>query len=124
LDAFKAINDTFGHAAGDRVLKTLANMLQQRLRKSDYIGRIGGEEFAVVFTDTNEATAVHVMDEIRTRFSQVKHYCETREFNVTFSCGIATRENSDEPAALSQAADEALYQAKHAGRNQIVVAQI
>ncbi len=123
LDYFKTINDTFGHAAGDRVLKSLARILQQRLRKSDIIGRVGGEEFAVVLSDTSAATAMRVMDEIRIGFSQIRHYCEAREFTVTFSCGIATLENGDDPAMLYKAADQALYQAKQAGRNRVVLAQ-
>ncbi len=122
LDYFKTINDTFGHAAGDRVLKSLARMLQQRLRKSDVIGRIGGEEFAVVLTDTSAATALSVLDGICSSFSRIRHYYDGREFTVTFSCGIATRENGDNTAALYQAADQALYQAKHAGRNRVLLA--
>ncbi len=122
VDRFKTINDTFGHAAGDRVLKSLARVLLQRLRKSDIIGRIGGEEFAVVFTDTNAATAVRVMDEIRVGFSKIRHYGEQQAFNVTFSCGIAALENRGDPAALYKAADQALYQAKHEGRNCVVLA--
>ena len=73
-DHFKEINDAYGHASGDRVLKSLARMLQQRLRKSDIIGRIGGEVFAVVFTDTSVATAMRVIDEIGVGFSQIRHY--------------------------------------------------
>lgn len=123
LDHFKAIIDTYGHASGDRVLKSLARMLQQRLRQSDIIGRIGGEEFAVVFTDTNAQTAVRVMDEIRVGFAQIRHYCDAREFTASLSCGIATMERGDDVAAISKAAERALYQAKHAGRNRVVLAK-
>lgn len=123
LDHFKAVNDTFGHASGDRVLKSLARILQQRLRKSDFIGRIGGEEFAVVFTDTSAANAVRLMEEIRAGFSLIKHCCEAQEFYATFSCGLATVENGDDPAAIYQVADRALYEAKRAGRNRVVIAQ-
>ena len=81
-------------------------------------------EFAVVFTDSNAATAARVMDEIRVGFAQIRHYFEGREYNVTFSCGIAALEGAADPAALYKAADQALYQAKHEGRNRVVLARV
>ncbi|MDO2321512.1 diguanylate cyclase, partial [Escherichia coli] len=73
IDHFKQVNDRFGHPMGDRVIKGLALFLKQRLRKTDHIGRYGGEEFAVVLPDTDLDAARLVLDEIRQRFAEI-HY--------------------------------------------------
>ncbi|MFZ5595108.1 MAG: diguanylate cyclase [Pseudomonadota bacterium] len=122
IDHFKAVNDTHGHAAGDRVIKSLARLLQQRLRKSDIIGRYGGEEFAVALIDADASQARRIMDEIRADFAQVRHGEGGREFTATFSCGIATIPSHSHPAALIEASDKALYDAKRGGRNKVVLA--
>jgi diguanylate cyclase (GGDEF)-like protein len=121
LDQFKVINDTHGHACGDRVLKSLAHMLRQRLRRSDIVGRIGGEEFAVILHDVDAMTAVRVMDGIRADFSVIRHRSDQGEFSATFSCGIAMSANHMNPAVLYESADKSLYKAKHAGRNRVVL---
>lgn len=122
LDNFKLVNDRYGHAAGDRVLKSLARMLKQRLRLSDMIGRYGGEEFVVLMPETDGSSALTVIDSIRERFAQVRHLADNAEFSVTFSGGVATFQSMGDAAMLSENADIALYQAKHHGRNQIVLA--
>ncbi|MBR7784473.1 GGDEF domain-containing protein, partial [Undibacterium luofuense] len=71
LDNFKKINDSYGHATGDQVLRTLARILRQRLRRTDIVGRYGGEEFAVIFPDTTASTARRVLDKVRQAFSKV-----------------------------------------------------
>ncbi|MBL4868171.1 MAG: diguanylate cyclase [Pseudomonadales bacterium] len=118
IDHFKNINDLYGHPVGDRVIKSLAMFLKQCLRKSDAIGRYGGEEFAIVLSNTDIVDAVRICDSIRDRFAQFRHPVENSEFQVTFSCGVVqmTDQNSDK---LTIIADEALYDAKHNGRNQI-----
>lgn len=116
IDHFKKVNDTYGHPAGDRVIKNLSRMLKQRLRTTDMIGRYGGEEFAVVMYDTDAETAVRVIDAIRKDFSQLQHL---NKFSVSFSCGIADVSCFGDPTQLCNAADRALYQAKHAGRDQV-----
>jgi diguanylate cyclase (GGDEF)-like protein len=122
IDLFKQVNDTFGHAAGDNVLKSLSRLLKQRLRKSDIIGRYGGEEFMVLLLDVDVENAYLIMDEIRTHFSEVKHFAtQSGSLQVTFSCGIATYPEITDPKVLTEAADKALYAAKAAGRNKIVV---
>jgi diguanylate cyclase (GGDEF)-like protein len=121
IDTFKKINDTYGHPTGDRVIVTLARLLQQRLRKTDIVGRFGGEEFAVVLPDTDLEAAREVLDNIRQSFSQVRHPYAKGEFSVTFSCGIAAYPSTDIPT-LCDAADEALYRAKESGRNRVDVA--
>jgi len=123
LDNFKKVNDTYGHATGDRVLVSLARLLQQRLRKSDVIGRIGGEEFVIIFTDTDGPTAVRVLNEIRERFSSVRHTGGGQHFYVTLSGGVAGYPEHLEAVSLSEAADRALYEAKQQGRNRVVLAR-
>ena len=121
IDRFKSVNDTYGHPTGDRVILSLSRLLQQRLRKTDIIGRYGGEEFAVILNDTSEQTAIKVMDEIRLSFSQIKHQSGKKDFYVTFSCGIAAFPFFADATNLCNASDKALYEAKHSGRNQVVL---
>jgi len=106
---------------GDDVLKTLARFLRQHLRQADVVGRYGGEEFAVVLTDTDAPAAARVIDKLREDFAAVKHAAPDGQFCATFSAGIAALWPSARPADLMIAADNALYQAKRAGRNRVVV---
>lgn len=121
VDFFKKVNDAFGHAAGDRILKSLARLLKQRLRGTDIVGRYGGEEFAVILTDTHAPDAAKVINEIRKVFSHLLHMSDNREFNVTFSCGIADIQHFPDVESISGAADKGLDDAKKKGRNQVVV---
>jgi diguanylate cyclase (GGDEF)-like protein len=120
IDHFKNVNDTYGHPTGDRVLKSLARLLTQRLRKSDVVARYGGEEFALILLDTDISGAYQLLEELRRSFEQTAQFSGRREFHVTFSGGIATLPPYADAAALREAADRALYQAKRGGRNQIV----
>ncbi len=122
IDLFKQVNDSYGHPTGDRVIKTLARLLQQRLRRSDVVGRYGGEEFAVILPDTTAAAAAQVLDAVRAAFAAIHHRCDTADFTVTISGGVAEFPHSVDAQHLREAADRALYAAKHAGRNRIVVA--
>lgn len=128
IDHFKQVNDTYGHATGDQILRSLARMLQQRLRRTDAIGRYGGEEFAIILPDTTGEAALKVLDEIRDGFAHVQYQGRDTatnascKFGVTFSCGIATFPTYSNAGCLSEAADRALYQAKRQGRNQVVLA--
>lgn len=121
IDHFKSINDNYGHAVGDRVIKSLARLLKQRLRENDLVGRYGGEEFAVVLADADVAVAYKIMDDIRNDFARLSHLADEQPFTVTFSCGIADTASYSEAPMLVDAADKALYKAKHAGRNQVVL---
>jgi diguanylate cyclase (GGDEF)-like protein len=119
IDHFKTINDTYGHPVGDRVLIKMAEFLTVALRESDFVGRIGGEEFAIVLPETTPEMAFQVMERIRTSFENVQHEADNDSFACTFSCGI-TKLDAGVATAICQA-DEALYQAKHGGRNQVVI---
>lgn len=122
IDFFKRVNDTYGHPTGDRVIKSLARLLKQRLRETDVIGRYGGEEFAVIMSGTDGHTAMKVLNEIRKDFSRLHHVSGTSEFLVSFSCGIAEMEHFEDANKIAEAADKAMYEAKSAGRNQLAVA--
>jgi len=122
IDQFKNVNDTYGHATGDKVLRSLAQMLSLRLRHTDLIGRYGGEEFLILLPNTTQTEAANLMDELRDAFSQVVHISHEEEFRVTFSCGVAAYPQQSELATLSEAADRALYEAKRQGRNRVVSA--
>ena len=119
IDHFKKVNDTYGHPMGDRVIKSLALFLKHRLRKTDHIGRYGGEEFAVVLPDTDEQSALKVLEEIRQRFAEIHYPAQPQDLSCTFSCGIAMLQPGLDGNALSKRADEALYKAKHGGRNRV-----
>lgn len=122
IDHFKAVNDTYGHWVGDSVIKAMSQVLRQRLRKTDVIGRYGGEEFVVILSDVDAHTAASLIDRIRDGFGKIRHGGDGEEFFVTFSCGIAAYPAIDEPAALITSADDALYLAKQQGRNRVMVA--
>lgn len=121
IDKFKSVNDKYGHPAGDRVIKSLSNLLRQRLRRTDVIGRYGGEEFAVILEDTDADKALIILDEIRANFSGIKHQSDGREFYSTFSCGIAAFPQCPDENFLANTADKALYEAKDSGRNRVIL---
>lgn len=119
IDNFKQINDTHGHPVGDRVIKTLARVLQQRLRQTDFIGRYGGEEFGVIMPDATAHEARNVLDAVRQSFSRIAHAAGNENFHVTFSGGVAAYPDYQDAGELATRADEALYEAKMEGRNRI-----
>lgn len=123
LDHFKQINDTYGHAAGDNVIRALANLLRQRLRRIDSLGRYGGEEFVAVLPECSALQARRIFDEIRVRFAALSFNAGDQEFRVTFSAGICETDGQSASGLLLEHADQALYVAKHNGRNQVQIAQ-
>ena len=122
IDHFKSINDTYGHPAGDRVLVSLATLLRKTLRRSDIVGRYGGEEFGLLLDDVPEREATGLLMRLLHEFSSHDHRApDGRTFRVTFSAGVATFD----PAGMDlqrwiEAADASLYVAKRGGRNRVV----
>jgi diguanylate cyclase (GGDEF)-like protein len=121
LDHFKSINDTYGHPVGDGVIRNMARLLQGRLRRSDLIGRYGGEEFAVILPDTPVGDAARVMEDLRMRFAAIEQHAGGGIFYATFSCGVAGVPPALSAASLTETADQALYRAKQQGRNRVIV---
>ncbi|EGH69488.1 MULTISPECIES: response regulator [Pseudomonas] len=119
IDHFKKVNDSHGHPMGDRVIKSLALFLKQRLRKTDFIGRYGGEEFAIVMPDTDIQSAHRVLDDIRHRFAEIHYPAQPADLFCTFSAGVVSLGAHDDSLSLASQADTALYCAKHAGRNRV-----
>lgn len=120
IDHFKKINDECGHPMGDQVIRSLAWLLKQRLRKTDLVGRYGGEEFLVILPDTDVEQAFEVLDRIRRDFSLIKYPFEDSWFDVTFSAGVSAFPATTSAEILIKNADEALYDAKHGGRNCVI----
>lgn len=123
VDNFKAVNDTYGHQMGDRVLIALARLIRQRVRKADIAGRFGGDEFAVILPGCSMAEAVNLLNELRESFAAVCFQAKDETFTCTFSCGIAALSLCGDTTALNAGADEALYAAKNGGRNQVVASR-
>ncbi len=119
IDHFKQINDTYGHPVGDQVIRNLAWLLRQRLRKHDILCRYGGEEFLVALPHADASQAYGVLERIRQDFSQIRHPHGESYFLATLSGGVATYPQIQGGDALIKAADAALYQAKRGGRNRI-----
>ncbi len=122
VDHFKLLNDTFGHEAGDLMLREVAECFRKSLREEDIICRYGGEEFIVIMPDATEETAVRRAETIRGAVSKIQTHLRGELLGaITVSVGIAMYPNSgDSGSNLIQLADAALYRAKHAGRNQVV----
>lgn len=124
IDNFKDINDQYGHLVGDEVLRQLSEFFQESLRRSDSVGRYGGEEFLLMFPETSIDTAYEIMQVARKKISDMTIEVEQRKIKVTFSAGISEARLSDADAwAAVKRADIALYQAKGAGRNRIFKAE-
>jgi len=125
IDHFKRINDTWGHNAGDQVLKEVCGRMSSQLRAIDIAGRYGGEEFLVVFSGATEDSVAQAMERARQAVSAkpVILRASGDQIEVTLSAGIAVAEPEDTVESLIQRADAALYEAKHAGRNRVVTAK-
>jgi diguanylate cyclase (GGDEF)-like protein len=124
IDRFKKINDTYGHLAGDYVLRELAQVLKSRIRKEECFARYGGEEFALVLPETGHENTVFLADKLRKIVEEHAFVFEGKRIRVTFSAGVADLDAAHDSAlAFIRASDARLYEAKHRGRNQVVGAQ-
>jgi diguanylate cyclase (GGDEF)-like protein len=123
LDRFKRINDTFGHAIGDQVLCVFANILSSALRSSNILARIGGEEFVAVVPGASDEAAMAIAGRIANAFQDAAEFLDGQKIEATVSVGVATNcGRMCNVADVLASADGALYQAKHAGRNRVVLA--
>ena len=122
VDHFKEINDRFGHAAGDEVLEAIGNIVRGELRSSDIAGRLGGDEFCFALPGTDENESARVAERIRERLGTLAFGMTTGStFSVTATFGVAISEPDMDAKELMEAADRALYRAKSAGRNRVMV---
>ncbi len=120
IDFFKKINDTFGHPAGDAVLKNVAGAVAAQLREGDALFRVGGEEFVLVLSATQRDLAIQAAEAVRSLIQNlVTDFMGTR-ITTTLSLGVAELGEGEQPTALYQRADERLYDAKRGGRNRVV----
>jgi diguanylate cyclase (GGDEF)-like protein len=122
LDHFKSINDRFGHAAGDRVLRLFAQVCSASVRTTDLVGRIGGEEFAVLIADADRDNAFLVAERIRKAFALAGETVDGQTMFATISVGVSIIQDPQQHlAALIEQADNALYRAKAEGRNRVAL---
>jgi diguanylate cyclase (GGDEF)-like protein len=119
IDRFKSVNDTYGHLAGDKVIKTIAGCLKNGLRESDQVARYGGEEFAVILPETGKESAFEIAERLREIIDSLRIIHEDNHIHCTMSLGIASLKLGERLSldALIKRADNALYQAKRQGRN-------
>lgn len=117
LDKFKDINDTYGHQAGDDVLSALGSLLSRETRKEELAGRIGGEEFAVILTQTDIGKADNYAERIRKGINQLE--VDSVPAEITASLGVSEMKDGDDSETLLKRADAALYEAKANGRNRV-----
>jgi two-component system cell cycle response regulator len=118
IDHFKAVNDRHGHAAGDHVLAEVTQVLRRNLRAEDQLGRLGGEEFLALLPDADDPAAAAAAEKLRAEVEHRAIEVEGHAVDVTISIGWATWDG-EAPDALLRRADDALYDAKHRGRNRV-----
>lgn len=119
IDKFKNINDSYGHQAGDHVIRSLAFMIRKRLRANDIIGRYSGEKFLVILPNTSTELAKTEIDEVRKQFLTLNYTWNYQIFNASFSAGISSFPEFHNTSEMLEAADELLIKAKKHGRNRV-----
>ena len=122
VDNFKRVNDTYGHQAGDKVLKVITDFMSERIRSVDFIARYGGEEFVVVLPETRDNDAATIAEELRKGIAELNFHHHGSRVEITASCGFTECRTGDTPASIFERADKALYQAKQQGRNRCIAA--
>ncbi|PZX01724.1 diguanylate cyclase [Pseudomonas sp. 478] len=121
LDHFKRINDNYGHLAGDKVLKIIANVLRKRLRGTDFIARFGGEEFVLLMPDTVPTAGAKLLEKLRASIEACPFHFKGEPVTITISMGLTAFKPGEHSDLVLKRADQALYRAKHAGRNQVAL---
>ena len=122
IDYFKQVNDTYGHSAGDYVLKEVAYLISQTFRKTDMVFRYGGEEFAVIITETPLSKAVVPLERLRKTVEENNFTYNGQKIDITISIGASeVNEQTNTVHQLFELADKALYKAKENGRNRVVI---
>ena len=124
IDHFKTINDRHGHAAGDKVLQSVARKLEAGVRKGDMLARFGGEEFVMLLANKTLEEGAQLAERIRQVISETDFTYKRQALHVTISCGVATFAGKDTPTALFERADKALYRAKHSGRDRVEILNV
>lgn len=119
IDDFKRVNDTKGHLFGDEVLRTIGKILNENKRKSDVVGRIGGEEFALLLINTTSDYAFVYCEKLRKKIEETKITYNNETLYVTVSFGIAMYDGAQDLKKLCEMADKALYKAKNSGKNRV-----
>ena len=122
VDLFKKVNDTYGHKAGDKVLKTIAQLLNSRIRETDFLARFGGEEFVMLLPGTMEEESLRLVNDLRKKIEACGFHYHGDSVNITVSCGVSSFREGDTLERVFERADKALYKAKKNGRNQCVIA--
>jgi diguanylate cyclase len=117
IDHFKRINDTFGHQAGDRVIKVIGRSIAKRLREVDFFCRYGGEEFVALMPETDSKTALAVLEKVRESIANAAFNYKEQPITITVSVGLTEFKAGDDLEAAFERADQALYSAKSSGRN-------
>jgi len=123
IDNFKQINDNFGHLVGDKVLHVIAQTLQKSIRKNDYIARFGGEEFALLLPEITEQQSAYVLNKLRERIKNIPFKFKNDRLSITISIGYTFFCEYDDAEIAFERADNALYQAKHQGRDRVVLGE-
>jgi diguanylate cyclase len=122
IDFFKKVNDTYGHKAGDKVLKTVAQLLDQRIRDTDFLARYGGEEFVMLLPGTQQDECLQLVNDLRQQVAECGFHYHGEAVTITVSCGISSFREGDSLDSVFDRADRALYRAKENGRNQCMLA--
>ena len=120
IDRFKNLNDRYGHAAGDKVLQSVARKLKANVRDQDMVARFGGEEFVMLLHNQSIDDGEELAERIRCLIASTEFTYKKQPLQVTISCGVASFNKEDTPTKLFERADKALYEAKHAGRNKVL----
>jgi diguanylate cyclase len=122
VDHFKRINDTYGHLAGDKVLKILAKEISSQLGENIFVARYGGEEFVVLMADTTIEDGEALLNKVREKIERCPFHFKEKQVQITMSFGLSAFAGSDTPEKVFERADKALYRAKEGGRNQVCLA--